>query len=144
VAAGDAEGGDAVVGIHVNGDNNVVHNTVTTYNDDGRRELPSPPLGFFTFALLMIILVSLLIKFWYIALIVVSLSALAFANWMERQDRGRTKAAVAAEARLREAALALRAENQNSAYLRGESWGVYGNFPPPSVVTEAAPEQKEQ
>jgi uncharacterized membrane protein len=128
------------MGIHINGDHNsvnVVHGDVI-YGGDSRT--PKAPIGFFGMIFFGMVFVSLIVKFWYIALIVVSLSALAFVYWLEKQDKDRAEA----ERRHREAALSYRAEDQNSAYLRGEPWGVYGNFPPPSVATEVTPQRREQ
>lgn len=112
--------------ININGD----HNSVNVYGDDyggDRGELPQAPFGFFGLAFGAMILVWLIAKFWWIVLIAASVGALAFAIWVERQE----KRQAALEAQRREEMLAARAERQNSAYLRGESWGMYGNFPPP-------------
>lgn len=118
------------MGIHINGD----HNSVNVYGDVvdgdiiyGNYGPPRPPVGFFGMFVLGLILVWLIIKFWWAALIAASLVALAFGTWLEREDKRRG----ALEAQRREAALAARAERQNSAYLQGDPWGMYGNFPPP-------------
>ena len=119
------------MGVNINGDSNVVHSNVVHgdvyYGDE--RQLPSPPIGLIGFFVVVLILVALVIKFWYIALIAVSVTAVAFGTWLERREKQRAEV----EARNQEAALAARAERQNSAYLRGDDqWGVYGNFPPPA------------
>lgn len=118
------------MGIHINGDNNVVHNNVTTYNDvtsadDELRPLP----GILFFWLAVVIIVGLMIRYWQISLIVFGAAAVAWAYWTERQDR----ASLENEARLRAAALSYRAEEQNTAYLQGDPRGLYGNFPPPKI-----------
>jgi hypothetical protein len=126
------------MGIHINGD----HNSVNVYGDvygdsygdsygDNYGGPPSgPPIGFFGLAFVAIILICLVIKFWWVVLIVASVAALAFGTWLEREEKKRG----ALEAQRREAALAARAERQNSAYLEGDPWGMYGNFPPPPGV----------
>lgn len=111
------------MGIHVNGNRNVVHNNVVTYNE-APRELPRAP--FFTFFIVMAILVSLVIKYWQVTLVAASLAAIAYGTWLEKQEKRRTES----EAQRRQAALAYRAEEQNSAYLQGDLRGVYGNYPP--------------
>ena len=117
------------MGINITGDGNVVgdNNEVNVYYST-ERQLPPPPVGFFGLFFTLLILVALVIKFWYIALVVVSVGAIAYGTWMEKQQKQQTEV----ERRRREAALSYRAEEQNSAYLRGEERGVYGNFPPPA------------
>ncbi len=116
------------MGININGDNNVVHNnvTTTTYNNGG--ELPRVGLfGLFGFFLTVAIVIAVAVQYWQITLAVVSLGALAFGYWLERQEKVQAKT----EAKLRKAALSRRAEVENEAYLQGDPRGVYGNFPPP-------------
>lgn len=121
------------MGIHINGDHNsvnVVHGDVN-YGDvnygGGYEPSPNPPIGFLGIFFFLMILVWLIIKFWWVVLIVASVGAIAFGTWLERQEKRQAEL----EARRREELLAARAERQNSAYLRGESWGLYGSFPPP-------------
>ena len=118
--------GDSM-GVNIHGDNNAVHNNVV-YGDVFHGERQPPPVGLFGLFFVVLIVVALIIKFWYIALIAVGVTALAVRAWRESQEKQRAEA----EARAQEASLAARAERQNSAYLRGEQWGMYGNFPPPA------------
>jgi hypothetical protein len=116
------------MGIHINGDHNsvnVVHGDVNNYGGDNGPP-SSPPSGFLGIFFVGMILVWLIIKFWWVVLIVASLGAVAFGMWTEQQEKRQAEL----EAQRREEMLAARAERQNSAYLRGESWGMYGNFPP--------------
>ena len=118
------------MGIHINGDHNsvnVVYGDIT-YGDYGPQ--PKPPIGFFGIILFGMVLIWLIVKFWWVVLISASVGALIFAMWLERQEKRQAEL----EAMRREEALAARAERQNAAYLRGESWGMYGSFPPPSEV----------
>lgn len=118
--------------ININGDNNVVHNnvTTTTYNNGG--ELPRVGLfGLFGFFLTVVIVIAVAVEYWQITLAVVSLGALAVGHWLEKQEKAQAAARAETEAKLREAELSWRAESQNEAYLRGDPQGVYGNFPPP-------------
>jgi uncharacterized membrane protein len=116
--------------IHINGDYNSVNVVYSNVNyGDGP---PKPPIGFFGLIFGLMILICLIVKFWWVVLIVASAAAVTFGMWTERQE----KRQAALEAQSREEMLASRAERQNSAYLRGESWGMYGNFPPPEVPNE--------
>lgn len=109
------------MGININGDYNSVNVVYGDVNYGG--EPPSnPPIGFFGIVFFVVALIWLIVKFWWIALIAASLGAIIFAAWLERQEK--------LEDRRREEELAARAERQNSAYLRGEPWGLYGSFPP--------------
>ncbi len=122
------------MGIHINGDHNsvnVVHGDAF-YGDVNYGPPPKPPIGFFGLMFSVMVLIWLIAKFWWIVLIVVSVGAIVFTTWLERQE----KRQAALEAQRREELLAARAERQNSAYLRGESWGMYGSFPPPEVPNE--------
>lgn len=112
------------MGIHINGNHNsvnAVYGDVVNYGG-GYEPPPKPPIGFFGALFLGMFLIGLIVKFWWIMLIVASVGALIFAAWLERQEK--------IEARRQEEALAARAERQNSAYLRGEPWGLYGSYPP--------------
>jgi len=122
------------MGIHINGDNNVVHNNVTTYNSvaDDDDELPPLP-GITLFWLVAVIIVGLMVRYWQITLTALGLVVAGWMLWADRRDRERVKASAKNEAKLRATALAQRAEEQNSAYLRGEAQGLYGNFPPPKI-----------
>jgi len=117
--------------IHINGDNNdvnVVYGDV--YNGDvynGDEQLPRLPVGLFGLFMTVAILIAIAVKYWQVTLAVVSLGALAFGYWLERQEKVQAKT----EAKVRKAALSRRAEVENEAYLRGDPRGVYGNFPPP-------------
>jgi uncharacterized membrane protein len=110
--------------IHINGDNNSVNVAQADVNYGGN--YGPPPVGFFGLIFGLMILICLIVKFWWVVLIAVSVAAVAFMAWVERQEKHQAEL----EARSREEMLAARAERQNSAYLRGESWGMYGNFPP--------------
>lgn len=119
------------MGTHINGDynitgdyNNVVYGDVY-YGD--QPPLGPPPIGFFGLFFGGMVLIWLIAKFWWVVLIVVAVGGIAFTAWAEYDDKRQAKI----EALRREEMLAKRAERQNSAYLRGESWGLYGNFPPP-------------
>lgn len=118
------------MGIHIKGDQNevnVVHGNVI-YGAGVTGHPSKPPI--FSLAFLALILVTLIIKFWWVALILASVGAIAFGTWLEREEKRR----VQLERQRRAAALSARAEDQNSAYLRGEARGVYGQFPPPPGV----------
>lgn len=117
------------MGIHINGDHNsvnVVHGDVIYGGDYGERSPSPPPIGVLGLFVFTLVLIALIIKFWWIVLIAASLGAIVFGTWLERQEKRRAEV----EARRREELLAARAERQNSAYLRGEPWGLYGSFPP--------------
>lgn len=117
------------MGIHINGDHNsvnVVHGDVIYGGDYGERQPSPPPIGMLGLFVFVLVLVALIIKFWWIVLIAASVGAIAFGTWLERQEKRQAEL----EARRREEMLAARAERQNSAYLRGEPWGLYGSFPP--------------
>lgn len=119
------------MGIHINGDHNsvnVVYGDVNYGGDYGPP--PNPPISLFGIFLFGMVLIGLIIKFWWVMLIAVSVGALIFAVWMEREEKRQAEL----EAARREEMLAARAERQNAAYLRGESWGMYGSFPPPLEV----------
>ena len=124
------------MGIYINGDHNSVNinGDYISENDFGKSYSgcygQKPPIGFFGLLGIIMLLIWLLIKFWWIVLIVASLGALAFAAHLEREDRHRAQV----EARNREELLAERAERQNAAYLRGEPLGTYGIYPPPPGV----------
>jgi hypothetical protein len=116
------------MGIHINGDHNsvnVFHGDVSFGGDSGEQPSP-PPIGMLGLFVFVLVLVALIIKFWWIVLIAASVGAIAFAAWVERKEKRQAEL----EAHRREELLAARAERQNSAYLRGESWGLYGSFPP--------------
>lgn len=122
------------MGIHINGDHNINgdYNSVNVVYGDvnygGGHEPPmGAPFGFFGIFFGGMILIWLIVKFWWVVLIAAAVSAVAFTLWVERQE----KRQAALEALRREEMLAARAERQNSAYLRGESWGLYGSYPPP-------------
>jgi uncharacterized membrane protein len=122
------------MGIHINGDHNsvnVVHGDAF-YGDVNYGPPPKPPIGFFGLMFSVMVLIWLIVKFWWIVLIVVSVGAIVFTTWLERKE----KRQAALEALRQEGLLAARAERQNSAYLRGEPWGMYGSFPPPEVPNE--------
>jgi hypothetical protein len=124
------------MGIHINGDHNSVNINGDVYGDNYGDNYsgppPAPPVGFFSLAFLAVILICLVIKFWWIVLIVAGVGAATYGTWLGWEERRRG----ALEAQRREAALAFRAERQNSAYLEGEPWGMYGNFPPPPGVSQ--------
>jgi hypothetical protein len=121
------------MGINITGDNNIVgdNNAVNVIHGDvyygDERQLSPPPIGLFGIFFVVLIFVALAIKFWYITLIAVGVTALVFGTWLERREKQRAKV----KARAQKAALAALAERQNSAYLQGDPWGMYGNFPPP-------------
>lgn len=120
------------MGIHINGDHNsvnAVYGDVVNYGG-GYGPPPKPPIGFFGVLFLGMLLIGLIVKFWWIILIVASVGALIFMVWLERQEKRQAEL----EAQRREEMLAARAERQNAAYLRGESWGMYGSFPPPPEI----------
>lgn len=115
--------------IHINGD----HNSVNIYGDVNfgeDYELPPPPIGFFGIFFLGMVLVWLIVKFWWVVLIAAAVWALGLTIRQKQKERRQA----ALEAQRREKMLAERAERQNSAYLRGEPWGLYGSFPPPPEV----------
>jgi uncharacterized membrane protein len=115
------------MGININGDHNSVNvNGDVVFGDVNYGPPPKPPIGFFGLMFSVMVLIWLIVKFWWIVLLVVSVGAIAFTAWIERQEKRQAEL----EARRREEMLAARAERQNSAYLRGESWGMYGSFPP--------------
>lgn len=120
------------MGIHINGDQNevnVVHGDV--YYGDGYGGLPPrPPVGFFGLLGFFMLLFWVVAKFWWIVLIVVSVTALSYGAHLELERKRQAEL----EAQRRKQALAARAERQNEAYLQGEPWGLYGNFPPPPEV----------
>lgn len=124
------------MGIHINGDHNINgdYNSVNVVYGDvnygDNQPLSSPPIGFFGIFFGAMILIYLIVKFWWVVLIAAAVGTVAFTLWMERQERHQA----ALEAQRREKMLAERAERQNSAYLRGESWGLYGSYPPPPEV----------
>ncbi len=127
------------MGTHINGDHNINgdYNSVNVVYGDvnyggGHEPLPSAPFGFFGIFFGGMILIWLIVKFWWVVLIAAAVGVVAFTLWVERQE----KRQAALEAQRREEMLAARAERQNSAYLRGESWGLYGSYPPPPGVTE--------
>lgn len=127
------------MGIHINGDHNsvnAVYGDVVNYGG-GYESPPKPPIGFFGALFLGMFLIGLIIKFWWAMLIVVSAAALIFMVWLERQEKRQAEL----EAQRREEMLAARAERQNSAYLRGESWGMYGSFLPLVVPEERETEK---
>lgn len=118
------------MGIHINGDNNITgdYNTVVygdVYTGD-REPLSPPPFGLVGLIFAAMVIIWLIAKFWWVVLIAAVVGGTIFIVWVERED----KREAALEAQRREEMLAARAERQNSAYLRGESWGLYGNFPP--------------
>lgn len=121
---------------YINGDHNsvsvvhgdVIHGDVIYGADYGPPA--RPPIGFFGLFVLGALLAWVIVKFWWIVLIVVGVAAVAFGTWLEREEKRR----VGLEKKRREAALKARAESQNSAYLRGDPQGVYGDFPPPPGV----------
>lgn len=128
-----------MMGIHINGDHNsvnAVYGDVINYGG-GYEPPPKAPIGFFGVLFLGMLLIGLIVKFWWIILIVASAGALIFMVWLERQERRQAEL----EAQRREEMLAARAERQNSAYLRGESWGMYGSFPPLVVPEERETEK---
>jgi uncharacterized membrane protein len=112
--------------IHINGDHNSVNIAQADVNYGGNYGPPKPPVGFFGLIFGLMILICLIVKFWWVVLIVASVVAVIFMARTEQQEKLQAEL----EARSREEMLAARAERQNSAYLRGESWGMYGNFPP--------------
>lgn len=123
------------MGIYINGD----HNSVSVNGDvvdgnviygGGYGGSQRPPIGFFSLFVIVMLLIWVIIKFWWVVLIVASVGAIAYGTWLEREEKRR----VELEKRRREEILAARAERQNSAYLRGESWGLYGHYPPPPEV----------
>ena len=111
------------MGINI-GDNNVFHGDVI--DNSGGDGPGGAPVSFVGVFIAVIIVVGLAINYWQITLAVVGVAALTLGYWMEWQDKKRAEA----NERARQAALARRAEDQNSAYLRGDTWGVFGNFPP--------------
>ena len=118
------------MGIHINGDNNIVGDNNTVIHGDvyGRDyEPPPPPVGVLGLIVFAMILIWLLIKFWWVVLIVAGVAAVAFGTWLEWDEKRRGEI----EKQRREQALGALAERQNSAYLQGDPWGMYGNFPPP-------------
>ena len=121
------------MGIHINGDHNSVNVVYGDVNYGGdSSEPPQAPIGFLGLAFGVMVLIWLIVKFWWVVLIVASAVALTHGMWTKQQE----KRQAALEAMRREELLAARAERQNSAYLRGESWGMYGSFPPPEVPNE--------
>jgi hypothetical protein len=117
--------------ININGDHNsvnVVYGDVNNYGGDYRDE--PAPIGFLGLAFGVMVLIWLIVKFWWVVLIVASLGALTYGMWLEWEKRRQGSL----EAQRRKAALATRAERENSAYLRGEQWGLYGSYPPPPEV----------
>ena len=116
----------------IHGDYNVVgdNNTVVYGDVYGGGYRPPPGAPFFSLFILLLLLAGVVIKFWWVVLIVVSATAIAYATHLEREEKRQAEL----EKRRREEALATRAERQNSAYLQGEPWGTFGNFPPPPEV----------
>lgn len=125
---------------NINGDHNIVgdHNEVNVVYGDvysGGNYGPSQGVAVSLFSLVffVLILIALAIKFWWITLVIASVGALAIATWLEKMDR-EEKRQLNAKAASRKEALAKRADQQNSAYLRGELWGMYGDYPPSPEV----------
>lgn len=123
------------MGIYINGDHNSVNINGDVIDGDvvygGYGGGPSrPPVGFFGLLGILMLLIWVIAKFWWIVLIAASVGAIAYTTHLEREEKRRAELAQ----RRQQEALAARAEDQHSAYLRGESWGTYGIYPPPPGV----------
>lgn len=121
------------MGIHINGDYNEVNvvygDVIYGTHEERSSESPVSFVGLFIFFLFV---VGLIIKFWWIILIAVGVATAAYAIWVELQNKRRAEF----EAHRQRQSLAARAERQNDAYLQGDPWGMYGNFPPPPEVRD--------
>lgn len=119
------------MGIHINGDHNINgdNNSVNVVYGDVNHggEPPKAPIGFLGLIFGLVILWWLIFKFWWVVLIAAAVGAVIYGIRLHYEEKRQD----ALEAQRREEMLAARAERQNSAYLRGESWGLYGSYPPP-------------
>lgn len=121
------------MGIHINGDYNINgdHNSVNVVHGDvnyggGYDEPLSPPIGLFGVVVFFMIFIWLIIKFWWVVLIAAGAGVIIYAIWLKGEEKRRSEV----EARRQEEELTARAESQNSAYLRGDPYGMFGRFPP--------------
>lgn len=102
----------------ITGDGNTVNsnNTTTTVVTQQRG------IGFFSAFFLFVIVGGLIVKFWVPILFGALVAAAVWAHWVHYRD-----------ARAAKAALVARADAQHAAVLRGDTAGVYGQYPPAAV-----------
>ena len=121
--------------IYINGDNNVV-NVVTSGQpvyispSPSARRKPEISLDWNLVGVLSGVVLFFIVEIDTLPMVVLGVVCLAVGYGMEW--RNKRLAAIPARRR-RAAALMARADDENAAYLQGDSRGMYGNYPPETL-----------